>query len=262
MWNPPPPTPHPPKCRSYFRRRFYRWARLIRWQPGSVGQENLHEKKMTEISTSGISPTLSISTISYAKLRGRKKRVGGFSSGVDPPALGWRLSACLFRHGNVNLRVLFGCLLWLRHIRVSPGLWAIEWITDSLSTELCGYRAPLVFTAFPLCQLQRQAPRCESVGPCGFCCVRECLCAAERRVQSGCTKGMADLVFPLWHFSKKVEAKWLATQFTDLNFTTRQGITLKDTAAVYSPVYGRKTAITTMSFCSTFLSTAPTAVSH
>lgn len=166
-------------------------------------RENLHEKKMTEISTSGISPTLSISNISYAKMRGRRKGVGGFSSCVDPPALGWRLSACLFRHGNVNLRVLFGCLLGLRHIRVSPGLWAIEWITDSLSTELCGYRAPLVYTAFPLCQLQRQAPRCESVGLCGFCCVRECLCAAECGVQSGCTKGMADLGFPQWHFSKK-----------------------------------------------------------
>lgn len=40
------------------KRRLYRWARLIRRQPGLEGLENQHEKKMTEISKSGIFPTL------------------------------------------------------------------------------------------------------------------------------------------------------------------------------------------------------------
>ncbi len=48
------------------KRRLHRWARLIRRQPGLEGLETQHEKKMTEISKSGISPTLSFSNISYA----------------------------------------------------------------------------------------------------------------------------------------------------------------------------------------------------
>lgn len=98
------------------KRSLHRWARLIRRQPGLEGLETQHEKKMTEISKSEISPSLSFSHISYANHQGEVRSSG------DPPAIDWCSSPCLFLYGNVYLRVLFGYLSWLRLIRISPCL--------------------------------------------------------------------------------------------------------------------------------------------
>lgn len=170
------------------------------------------KRKMTEIGTSLIFssfffslflfsflslPSLSIPNISRAKIpptwwwwRGRG---GGGSwigaSAVDPPALAYS------RHGNVNLPgAVCTSLLAEARTEVSPSLWAIEWITDSLSTEPCGSAGT---TLPPLHHLPRVSwlQRCERcrrpvwVVVCLvlFCCVALVQSRACARV---CAKGL------------------------------------------------------------------------
>lgn len=157
------------------------------------------------------------------------------------------------------------------HLDVSSG-WGtsgshpVYGLSNGLQThyqQSCVATEPRSFTPhFPCvsCNARRHGVR--ATGCVGFV-VHVSACAQQNaECKVAALKAWLIWFFHCGTFRKKVEAKWLATQFTDLNFTTRQGITLKDTAAVYSPVYGGETAITAMSFCSTFLSAAPTAVSH
>lgn len=113
------------------------------------------KRKMTEISTSLIfssffcsfsffhffrSPAFQFQTPLVQRFRrrgGGGGRGGGGrgigASAVDPPALAYS------RHGNVNLPgAVCTSLPAEARTEVSPSLWAIEWITDSLSTEPCG----------------------------------------------------------------------------------------------------------------------------
>lgn len=149
-------------------------------------------------------------------------------SAIDPPALTYS------RHGNVNLPgAVWTSLPAEAHTEVSPSLWAIEWITDSLSTEPCGSAAspPPPLHHLPRVSRLQRCERCRRPVVCLVLFSLSCLCKAGRAhvcvcVQRGRAKGAANLL-PHSGTFLKVEAKRLATPgFTDLNPTTRLGLTL------------------------------------
>lgn len=151
------------------KRRLHRWARLIRRQPGLEGLKNQRETENRNQQEWDFShPFIFKHPLSKDPPTGR-----GSSSG-DLPTLDRCSSSCLFLYGNVYLRGLFGCLFWLRLIRISTCLEAIKWITDSLSTVLCGHRS-LLFTPHFYC-VSHQNPWQGSVEVCVFCVCERVKC--------------------------------------------------------------------------------------
>lgn len=175
------------------KRRLYRRARLIRRQPGLEGLENQREKKMTEISKSGIFAH----SLIFKHLSCKDPPTGWVASGADPPALdlvplcmlisSWQ---CLpqgavwlsfLAEAHKNLTQFIGYQMDYRLI-INSAVWL---------------QSPVVYTTFLLCQPQHQTPWWESVEVCVwffFVYVSVCVCKVKCRAESGCTKGMADLV--------------------------------------------------------------------
>ena len=133
--------------------------------------------KDAEISTSGISPTLFFFKNPSMQ---RMHQQGG----VERPVTHLHSTGAPL-HANFFMVMStpggpFGSLPWLRLLRTC--LKAIKWITDSLSTVLCGHRCHVVYTTFLLCQPQNkfQGRRvlCVILGL--WACVLVCWCVCAK----------------------------------------------------------------------------------
>lgn len=182
------------------KRQLHRWARPIRRQLGLEGLEKQHEKKMTEISASGMSPNLSFPTSLMQRCTERvrfKQRQTRPQYTVAPlhayffmvmSTSGCCLAFLSLAQAHKNLTQFTGYQMDYRLI-INSAVWL---------------KRPVVYSTFPpTVSATTSNSTAGKVSRCFFfffflssarvrvVCMRA---KTQRMAESGCTKGMADLV--------------------------------------------------------------------